>query len=153
MRDLSSWSPAGLIDLLLAGVMRSRTKWVVAGGAAAFVLTPVVAVVGSTALETDLQQNGVIVDAAVANQARAERAAAAAAKAQSDGSAQQTTKPGDKSAAQKKEKAEKAKAEKEKAEKAKAEKAKATTEPTGKKTVPAASPVSQQSPASPVSAD
>ena len=53
--------------------MRSRTKWVIAGGAAALVITPVVAVYGSPTTEAGPEQRGLVIDAEAANRARAER--------------------------------------------------------------------------------
>ncbi|MFT4166361.1 MAG: hypothetical protein QM650_14070 [Microlunatus sp.] len=46
--------------------MRTRTKWFIAGGAAAFVLTPVAAVSGSTTLDADLPQHGLMIEAQAA---------------------------------------------------------------------------------------
>lgn len=43
--------------------MRTRAKWFIAGGAAAFVLTPVAAVSGSTTLDDDLPQRGLVIEA------------------------------------------------------------------------------------------
>lgn len=104
--------------------MRTRTKWIVAGGAAALVITPVAAVYGSPTLETDLEHSGLVVDAEAANRARAARATPTP-----------TTRPP-----------------------ARADAAPSTTaakekEPSGKKTVSAASPVSPRSPRSPKSPD
>jgi hypothetical protein len=112
--------------------MRTRTKWVVAGGAAAFVLAPLVSVYGSTALDTDLQQSGVVVDADAANQARAARTRTEAAKTQPTGSAEPTVSPSTKASK-------------------KTPEATASPEPKGKKTVSAASPVSPKTSVSPVS--
>lgn len=92
--------------------MRTRTKWIVAGGAAAFVLTPVAAVYSSTAWDADLPQTGVVLDAEAANQARATQASMRP-------HASPTTKAS----------------------------TEATTEPSGKKTVSAPSPVSPKTPA------
>lgn len=91
----------------LAGVMRRRTKWIVAGGAAAFVLTPVAGVYSSTAWDAELPQTGVVLDAEVANQARLRQA---------------STKPTPSPTA--------------------TASTKAKAEPTGKKTVSAATPIS-----------
>lgn len=50
--------------------MRTRTKWFIAGGAAAFVLTPVVAVSGSTTLDDNLPQHGLVIEAQAASSAK-----------------------------------------------------------------------------------
>lgn len=84
MRGLSFNSPRCLIGLGLGGIMRTRTKWMVAGGAAAFVLAPAAALYGptaSTVLDTDLQHRGVVIDVRVANDARVTPAPSAPAKA------------------------------------------------------------------------
>jgi hypothetical protein len=141
--------------------MRTRTKWIVAGGAAAFVLAPIVSVSGSTALDADVQQSGVIVDAEAANRARAARTTTGAAQPQPTGSADPAADPTPK--ATKKATTKKATTKKATTKKATTKKAttkKATTkkpsadaslEPTGKKTVSAATPVTPNTPVSPVS--
>ena len=101
--------------------MRTRTKWVVAGGAAALVITPVIAVYGSPTADAGPEQRGLVVDAEAANRARAERVTPTASPTPSA-----TTKA-----------------------KAKAKSTKPTAEPSGKKTVSAASPISPKSPKSP----
>jgi len=101
--------------------MRTRTKWVVAGGAAALVITPVVAVYGSPTADAGPEQRGLVIDAEAANRARAERVTPTASPTPSA-----TTKA-----------------------KAKAKTTKPTSEPSGKKTVSAASPISPKSPKSP----
>lgn len=50
--------------------MRTRTKWFIAGGAAAFVLAPVAAVSGSTTLDDDLPQRGLVIEAQAASTAK-----------------------------------------------------------------------------------
>ena len=100
--------------------MRTRTKWVVAGGAAALVITPVVAVYASPTTDAGPEQRGLVIDAESANRARADRATPTASPTPSA-----TTKA-----------------------KAKA-KPTAEAEPSGKKTVSAASPISPKSPKSP----
>ena len=112
--------------------MRTRTRWIVAGGAAAVGLTPIAAVYGSTPLDDGLQRTGVVLDAEAANRARAERTATEAA-ARATGSATPTA------TATAAPKAVKKPA------------AKASVEPSGKKTVSAASPVSPRTSTSPVS--
>jgi hypothetical protein len=121
--------------------MRTRTKWIVAGGAAAFVLAPIVSVSGSTALDADVQQSGVIVDAEAANRARAARTTTGAAQPQPTGSADPAADPTPK--ATKKATTKKATTKKPSAD--------ASLEPTGKKTVSAATPVTPNTPVSPVS--
>ncbi len=101
--------------------MRTRTKWVVAGGAAALVIMPVVAVYGSPTADAGPEQRGLVIDAEAANRARAERVTPTASPTPSA-----TTKA-----------------------KAKAKTTKPTSEPSGKKTVSAASPISPKSPKSP----
>ena len=101
--------------------MRSRTKWVIAGGAAALVITPVVAVYGSPTTEAGPEQRGLVIDAEAANRARADRVTPTASPTPSA-----TTKA-----------------------KAKAPTSAASAEPSGKKTVSAASPISPKSPKSP----
>jgi len=101
--------------------MRTRTKWVVAGGAAALVITPVVAVYGSPTADSGPEQRGLVIDAEAANRARADRVSPTASPTPSA-----TTKA-----------------------KAKAAKPTAPDEPSGKKTVSAASPISPKSPKSP----
>ena len=101
--------------------MRTRTKWVVAGGAAALVITPVVAVYGSPTADAGPEQRGLVIDAEAANRARADRVTPTASPTPSA-----TTKA-----------------------KAKAAKPTAADEPSGKKTVSAASPISPKSPKSP----
>ena len=101
--------------------MRTRTKWVVAGGAAALVITPVIAVYGSPTADAGPEQRGLVVDAEAANRARAERVTPTASPTPSA-----TTKA-----------------------KAKAKSTKPTAEPSGKKTVSAASPIRPKSPKSP----
>src|SRR6478672_8018376 len=81
MRALSSSSPRRLIELGCAGVMLTRTRWVMAGGAAALVITRVVAVYGSPTADADPEQRGLVIDAEAANRARAERVAPTAAPA------------------------------------------------------------------------
>jgi len=101
--------------------MRKRTKWVIAGGAAALVITPVVAVYGSPTTEAGPEQRGLVIDAEAANRARAERVTPTPSPTPSA-----TTKAN-----------------------AKAPKTDASAEPSGKKTVSAASPISPKSPKSP----
>jgi hypothetical protein len=103
--------------------MRTTTKWVVAGGAAALVITPVVAVYGSPTADAGPEQRGLVIDAEAANRARADRVTPTASPTPSA-----TTKP---------------------KPKAKAPKPTASAEPSGKKTVSAASPISPKSPKSP----
>jgi hypothetical protein len=131
--------------------MRTRTKWIVAGGAAAFVLAPIVSVSGSTALDADVQQSGVIVDAEAANRARAARTTTGAAQPQPTGSADPAADPTPK--ATKKATTKKATTKKATTKKATTKKpsADASLEPTGKKTVSAATPVTPNTPVSPVS--
>ena len=103
--------------------MRTRTKWFIAGGAAAFALTPVAAVSGSTTLDADLPQHGLVIEAQAADTAAQPSAKPEAKKNPTKGVAKGT---------------------------------KETKEPTGKKTVSAASPVSPHTAASaktPVSPD
>lgn len=118
--------------------MRTRTKWIVAGGAAALVITPVAAVYGSPTLETELEQGGLMVDAEAANRARAARVtptpAASAPATSADGSGSTARPPA-------------------RADAAPSAKAATKDEPSGKKTVSAASPVSPKSPRSPKSPD
>lgn len=103
--------------------MRTRAKWFIAGGAAAFVLTPVAAVSGSTTLGDDLPQRGLVVEA---------QAVSSTKPSASPTAKKETTKKGTAKGVAKEKK-----------------------EPTGKKTVSAASPVSPhtapspQTPASP----
>jgi hypothetical protein len=104
--------------------MRTRRKWIVAGGAAALVMTPVVAVLGSPTMDADLEQHGLVVDAEAANRARVERATptgtpTANAEAKAVAKPSPTAKP------------------------------EAPAKPSGKKTVSAASPVSPKTPKSP----
>jgi hypothetical protein len=108
--------------------MRTRTKWIVAGGAAALVITPVAAVYGSPTPDAELEQSGLVVDAEAANRAKLARttptpaataATEAAAARDSTAKPRATAKPSTKS------------------------------EPSGKKTVSAASPISPKSPRSP----
>jgi hypothetical protein len=110
--------------------MRTRTKWIVAGGAAALAITPVVAVYGSPSMTGDLEQRGLVIDGEAANQARAARTNPTP-KATTEAKAKETTP---------------AKA----TPTAKPKTAEPTTkkkkEPTGKKTVSAASPISPKSP-------
>jgi hypothetical protein len=101
--------------------MRTRTKWVVAGGAAALVITPVAAVYGSPTADAGPEQRGLVIDAQAANRARTDRMTPSASPTPSA-----TTKA-----------------------KAKPAKPTATDEPSGKKTVSAASPISPTSPKSP----
>ena len=101
--------------------MRTRTKWVVAGGAAALVITPVIAVYGSPTADAGPEQRGLVIDAEAANRARVDRVTPTASPTPSA-----TTKA-----------------------KAKAKSTKPTAEPSGKKTVSAASPISPKSPKSP----
>ena len=101
--------------------MRTRTKWVVAGGAAALVITPVIAVYGSPTADAGPEQRGLVIDAEAANRARADRVTPTASPTPSA-----TTKA-----------------------KAKAKSTKPAAEPSGKKTVSAASPISPKSPKSP----
>jgi len=123
--------------------MRTRTKWIVAGGAAAFVLAPIMSVSGSTALDEDVQQSGVIIDAEAANRARAARTTTEAAQPQPTGSADPAADPTPK--ATKKATTKKATTKKSSAE--------ASLEPTGKKTVSAATPVTPNTPVSPITAE
>jgi hypothetical protein len=102
--------------------MRTRTKWVVAGGAAALVITPVIAVYGSPTAGAGPEQRGLVIDAEAANRARADRVTPPTASPTPSA----TTKA-----------------------KAKAKSTKPTAEPSGKKTVSAASPISPKSPKSP----
>jgi hypothetical protein len=110
--------------------MRTRTKWIVAGGAAALAITPVVAVYGSPSMTGDLEQRGLVIDGEAANRARAARTNPTP-KATTEAKAKETTP---------------AKA----TPTAKPKTAEPTTkkkkEPTGKKTVSAASPISPKSP-------
>ena len=95
--------------------MRTRTKWLIAGGTAAFVLTPVAAVSGSTTLDDDLPQQGLVVDAQPVGNASTgtkSRTSEETAAPRSDGKA-------------------------------------VLTEPSGKKTVSAASPISPRTAPSP----
>ena len=101
--------------------MRTRTKWVVAGGAAALVITPVVAVYGSPTVDAGPEQRGLVIDAEAANRARVDRVTPSASPTPSA-----TTKA-----------------------KAKAAEQTASEGPSGKKTVSAASPISPKSPKSP----
>ena len=112
--------------------MRTRTKWIVAGGAAALAITPVVAVYGSPSMTGDLEQRGLVIDGEAANRARAARTnptpkatteAKAKAKETTPAKATPTAKPKTAEPTTKKKK-----------------------EPTGKKTVSAASPISPKSP-------
>lgn len=110
--------------------MRTRTKWIVAGGAAALAITPVVAVYGSPSMTGDLEQRGLVIDGEAANRARAARTnptpkatAEAKAKETTPAKATPTAKPKTAEPTTKKKK-----------------------EPTGKKTVSAASPISPKSP-------
>lgn len=116
--------------------MRTRTKWIVAGGAAALVITPVAAVYGSPTIDGELEQSGLVVDAEAANRARAARVtpspAANAPTVAGTGSTAQpspTAKPTPTAKPSKK------------------------SEPSGKKTVSAASPISPKSPKSPDTPD
>jgi len=111
--------------------MRTRTKWLVAGGAAACVLAPVVAVSASTSLDQSLERGGVVVDADLANRARADRLAAAARPDPTASPAPNTAKAS--------------------VVKAKEPTVRPTKEPAGKKTVSAETPVSPHSATSPVS--
>ena len=111
--------------------MRTRTKWIVAGGAAALVITPVVAVYGSPSMDGDLEQRGLVIDGEAANQARAARATptpTATAKAKAEETAPTKAKPTAKPTT------------------AAEPTTKKKKEPVGKKTVSAASPISPKSP-------
>ncbi|HEY5787183.1 MAG TPA: hypothetical protein VIT65_20645 [Microlunatus sp.] len=103
--------------------MRSRTKWIVAGGAAALVITPVVAVYGSPTMVDGPEQRGLVIDAEAANRARVERVTTTASPTPSATMKAKATKP--------------------------AAEPSAEAEPTGKKTVSAVSPISPKSPKSP----
>jgi hypothetical protein len=109
--------------------MLTRTKWVVAGGAAALVITPVMAVYASPTADAGPEQRGLVIDAEAANRARAERVAPTAAPTTPTVSATPTAtaKP--------------------------AIEPTGSDEPTGKKTVSAVSPISPTSPKSPKSPD
>lgn len=111
--------------------MRSRTKWIVAGGAAAVVLAPITTVLGSAPVDDQPRSTGVVLDAEAANRARAARV---------------TTEPAARPSSA-------PKATKKPTARATKKASKPTAEPTGKKTVSAASPVSSHSPISPVSPD
>lgn len=106
----------------------------VAGGAVAFALAPVATVYGSTPLDEDLHRGSVVIDAEAANRARAARMTeggraqpSAVASPSAEPNAQTTPKASKKPSG------------------------KAAAEPTGKKTVSAASPVSPHIGVSPVS--
>ena len=103
--------------------MRSRTKWVIVGGAAALVITPVVAVYGSPTTEAGPEQRGLVVDAEAANRARAERVTPTPTPTPSVTKKAEATKPTAEPSAK--------------------------AEPKGKKTVSAVSPISPKSPKSP----
>ena len=110
--------------------MRTRTKWIVAGGAAALVITPVVAVYGSPSMDGDLEQRGLVIDGEAANQARAARTTPTP-KATTEAKAKDTTP---------------AKATPTAKPKTAEPNTKKKKEPVGKKTVSAASPISPKSP-------
>jgi hypothetical protein len=116
--------------------MLTRTKWVVAGGAAALVITPVVAVYASPTADAGPEQRGLVIDAEAANRARAERVAPTAAPTVSAVPTVSAT-PTATAAAKAKP----------------AIKPTGSDEPTGKKTVSAVSPISPTSPKSPKSPD
>jgi hypothetical protein len=116
--------------------MRTRTKWIVAGGAAALVITPVAAVYGSPTIDGELEQRGLVVDAEAANRARATRLTPTpAATAPADTRAESTAESTAKAAAT--------------AKPSPTARASKKSEPSGKKTVSAASPISPKSPKSP----
>jgi hypothetical protein len=103
--------------------MRSRTKWVVAGGAAALVISPVLAVYGSPTTNSGPEQRGLVIDAEAANRARSERLNPTPAATPSVTAKAKAAKP--------------------------VTKPDAAAKPTGKKTVSAVSPISPKSPKSP----
>lgn len=108
--------------------MRTRTKWIVAGGAAALVISPVAAVYGSPTLDAELEHRGLVVDAEAANRAKAARGTptpAATTPGRTATASEATATPGPTAKQSKK------------------------SEPSGKKTVSAASPISPTSPKSP----
>ena len=103
--------------------MRNRTKWIVAGGAAALVITPVAAVYGSPTTAANPDQRGLVVDAEAANRARAARVTPTPTANPSATAKAKATTP--------------------------STKADDSAKPTGKKTVSAVSPISPKSPKSP----
>jgi hypothetical protein len=115
--------------------MLTRTKWVVAGGAAALVITPVVAVYASPTADAGPEQWGLVIDAEAANRARAERVAPTAAPNTPTVSTTPTVSATPTATAKP------------------AIEPTGSDEPTGKKTVSAVSPISPTSPKSPKSPD